>query len=138
MADLLSKDRLLALSGTLPRDRVRVSGGEVIVQGLTGTQRDAYEAASIKGRGKKRELNYENLRARLVALCCIHEDGSRMFADADVPAIGQLPATVVEPLFDAARRLSGLTEEDVTELGEASGSGLPDSSRSGSPASLAE
>lgn len=117
----LTRDQLLSATA-LPREIVAVPelGGDVLVQGLSGAQRDAFEASMFKQRGKTRELQMQNLRARLVALCVVDEAGVRLFTDADVAALGQVRADLLDRLFSVAQRLSGLREQDVDELGQPS------------------
>jgi len=93
-------------------------GGEVRLRSLTGAERDAYEQSLVQTRGKSREMNLRNARAKLVALCAVDESGKRLFADADVDALGKKNAKPLDRLFDAARRLSGLSEDDVGRLTE--------------------
>jgi hypothetical protein len=47
----------------------------------------------------------------------VEEDGSRTFSDADVIALGEARADVIDRLFGIAQRLSGMRDEDVDELG---------------------
>lgn len=91
-------------------------GGEVLVRGLSGAERDAFENAMIQGRGKNRRMNLANLRARLVAIAVVDEQGNRLFTDADIAALGEKSAAALERVFDVARNLSGLSEKDVDEL----------------------
>lgn len=115
----LSKDRILAAT-ELPEERVAVLGGEVIVRGMSGFQRDRFEQALIASRkGKGKHAVIENLRARLVAASVVNEDGSRMFTDAEVEQLGQVNALTLTKLFSAAQRVNGLSDEDVDELGNA-------------------
>lgn len=93
-------------------------GGEVRLRSLTGAERDAYEQSLVQTRGKSREMNLRNARAKLVALCAVDEDGKRLFTDADVNALGKKNAKPLDRLFDVARRLSGLSEDDVDRLTE--------------------
>lgn len=95
-------------------------GIDVTVRGMTGVERDAFEASCFEGRGKKRDFNMKNLRAKLVAYCCIDEQGARVFTDADAIALGNVRADVIDRLFGVAQRLSGMKDEDVDELGLAS------------------
>lgn len=116
---MLGRDALLK-GGALPRKTVVLPtmGGEVLLQGLTGAQRDKFEGDSVQQKGKHRTTNYANMRARLVVLGVINEDGTRVFADADAEAVGQLPAADLDVMFDGIRGLSGMTAEDVDELGK--------------------
>ena len=126
----LSRADLLAAC-ELPRETVHVPelNGDVIVQGMSGVQRDAWEASLVEGRGKKRRMNTANIRAKLVAQCCVDDHGDRLFTDADVTQLGNSRVDVLNRLFSVAQRLSGVSDEDVDELG-ASTSDEPSTSRS--------
>lgn len=91
-------------------------GGELRVKGLSGTERDALEASMIQGKGKKRDINLANLRAKLVAHSVVDENGERVFEDADIAALGKKSAAALQRAFEVAQRLSGLSQEDVEEL----------------------
>jgi hypothetical protein len=95
-------------------------GIDVTVRGMTGVERDAFEASCFEGRGKKRDFNMKNLRAKLVAYCCVDEHGHRVFSDADAVALGEVRADVIDRVFGVAQRLSGMKDEDVDELGRPS------------------
>lgn len=129
----LNREALLK-RGALPRKTVTlpVMGEEVLLQGLTGAQRDRFEGESVVQKGKHRTTNYVNMRARLVVLGVIHDDGQRVFEDADVEAVGQLPAADLDVMFDGIRALSGMSSEDVDELGKPSPGDQPGFSPSAS------
>lgn len=97
-------------------------GVSVRVKALTGTERDRYEASGlIWGKGDKGEptvtgMNPENMRARLVAKSLVDDTGLLLFSEKDVVALGGKNAAVLNRLFDVARRLSGLSTEDVEAL----------------------
>jgi hypothetical protein len=121
-----------------PQEDVHIPalGIAVTVRGMTGVERDQFEASCFEGRGKKRDFNMKNLRAKLVAYCCIDEKGNRLFSDADAIALGAVRADVIDRLFSVAQRLSGMKDEDVEELGLTSPSPIPSpSSSSPSPVS---
>ena len=113
----LTRDAILQ-ADDLPAEDVEVPewGGTVRVRGLTGAERDAFEASIVEQRGKTTHFKMENLRARLVALSVVGEDGKRIFSDSDVKALGRKSAVALQRVFKAAQRLSGLTAEDVEEL----------------------
>jgi hypothetical protein len=119
----LSRADILKATAT-PREVVAVPalGGDVIVRGMTGVERDAFEASCFEGKGKRRDFNMRNLRAKLVAYCVVDDAGHRLFTDEDVIALGQVRADVIDRLFGVAQRLSGMKDEDVDELGLGSGS----------------
>jgi len=114
---ILTRDAILGAED-LPRELVEVPewGGCVYVRALTGTERDAFEASVVEQRGKSTKMNLRNIRAKLVALTVVDEEGTRLFSDADVKLLGQKSAAALDKLFEVAQRLSGLRDEDVEEL----------------------
>jgi len=94
-------------------------GGDVIVRGLTGAERDAFEGDIISQNGKNMSLNTANMRAKLVARSVIDEMGKRLFSDDDIQMLGTKSAVALQRIFDVAQRLSGMSEKDVQELSEA-------------------
>jgi hypothetical protein len=91
-------------------------GGSVIVQSLTGKQRDAFEMSQMVQKGKSVELNLINLRAKLVALSLVDQDHNLLFTEADVIKLGQKNAAALESVYKVAQKLSGLNREDIEEL----------------------
>jgi len=107
---LLKKSDIFAQTALKTEDvDVPEWGGAVRVRELTGAERDALEM-SVAG-GDKRDLH--NMRARLVAMACIDEDGKRLFSDADAKRLGELSAAALDRVFWVAMRLSGMTAADV-------------------------
>lgn len=113
----LTRDAILAAQD-LTTERVPVPewGGEVLVRSLTGTARDAFEEGCFIGRGKDRQANFTNLRARLIALTAVDEAGAPLFAEADVAALGAKSAAALDRVWECAQRLSGMSAKDVEEL----------------------
>jgi len=105
-------------------------GGDVIVRALSGTQRDAFEAGVVEQRGKDTKMNLVNIRARLVALSVVGEDGKPLFSARDIPALGKKSARALQRGWDKARELSGLSDDDVEELAKNSEDGQSDGSTS--------
>lgn len=131
---LLGKDAILAADDRAYRDvEVPEWGGTARVIGLSGTDRDAYEAAFVDARSKtgpSATVRLQNFRAKLVVKCLIGEDGERLFTDADAKALGGKSGMVVDRLFDVARTLSGMDDDSVDE-----GKGSSESGPSGSSTS---
>ena len=108
-------------------------GGLVRVRGLTGAERDAYEATIITTRGSDFKMNLANARARLVARAVIDADGKRLFSDDDVVALGQKSAAALERIYEVASQLAGLSKTDVEEMVKNSVNGRNGDSGSASP-----
>lgn len=112
-----AREKLLGAKPPTERVYVAALDETFILRGMTGVERDAFEASCFEGRGKKRDFSMRNLRAKMVAYCVIDEQGNRVFSDADVAALGDTRADVIDRLFGVAQRLSGMKDEDVDELG---------------------
>lgn len=142
---LISKQTILATKKNLKFELVDVPewGGEVIICELTGKQRDAFEASIVQmGSNGSRQMNLQNLRARLASKCIADPDDfdiveiidsatnqvikkpvlkndraiRRMFNDIEANDLGDLSASTLQRIFNASQRLSGITDTDVNEL----------------------
>lgn len=139
MGAILGREQILKADDiTTEEIAVPEWGGSVLVRGLTGRQRDEFEAALIERRGKKSVANTDNIRAKLVARCCVDEDGRRLFTDTDASALGNRSGAALDRVYEVAARLSGIGDDDLEELTEDFGSPSGDSSPSGSPSVSAE
>lgn len=72
---------------------------------VSATERDDYEAkVALASEPGQREFALKNLRARLVALCLVNEDGDRIFtSNQDVLDLGKKNGLILDKLFDMAR-----------------------------------
>jgi hypothetical protein len=115
----LTADEILSVDD-LPRLDVPVPewGGTVLVQGMTGTERDRFESAMLNDSmdGIAKDKAMEMYRARLAAACIVDKDGKRLFQGAAVKRLGEKSAQALSRVVDVASRLSGLTDSDVEEL----------------------
>lgn len=93
-------------------------GGTVRLRSIRGSQRDAYEQSVISGSGSDRRMNLKNARAKLIVLCAVDEDGRPLFTADDVSRLGSKNAAPLDRLFDACRKLCGMSEQDVDRLTE--------------------
>lgn len=108
-------------------------GGKVLVRGLTGSQRDDYEATLQRGKGTNKEINLRNARAKLVMWSVVNaqtQARERLFSEQDVERLGKKSAAALQRVFDAAARLSGLSAKDLDELTENFDYGQSDGSTS--------
>lgn len=130
---LLSKEQIWAANDILV-DEVEVPewGGSVRVKGLSGRERDAFEAASLLAskKGQPREVNLKNLRARLIVASVVDENNQPLFDSKDVMRLGEKSAAALERVFEKAQKLSGMTDADVEDLAGNSDGDQSDSSTS--------
>lgn len=140
----MTDDNVTAAEGFLGRDDILDAddqqydvvecpewGGKVRVRGLSGTQRDAYENSLLQSNGQDRKMNLANARAKMCVLAIVDGNGRTIFTADDVRALGRKSALPIERIFDVARRLSGMTQEDVDKLTENFGSDPSDEGTSG-------
>lgn len=135
----LTKDALLAAAAgrNLPRERVdcpELGAGEYVwVRGMTGRERDEFERSNYKLRRGKLEIDMDkigNARARLAVRCLVDDNGTRLFENDDADALGGLRADTLSRIYEAAQRLSNVTDEDLNELKKSSESAAGDGSSS--------
>jgi hypothetical protein len=105
-------------------------GGDVRLRSITGTQRDAYEQSLMQGNGSDRKMNLRNARVKLIVLCAVDETGRPLFTTEDLGALGRKNAAPIDRLFDACRKLSGMSAEDVDKMTEDFGAAQSDDATS--------
>lgn len=98
------------------------------VKALSGAERDRFEESILVGKGKNRRVSYNNMRAKLLALCIVDEDGKQVFSTHDVEALGNKSAGALERVVNVAQRLSGLSAADMEDLEKNSVSAQSDDS----------
>lgn len=100
--------------------------GKVYVRGLAGDQRDQFEtalAAATDGKSGRLKANTSGIRARLVALGCCDKEGEPIFTIADLQKLGKKSAVVLDRLYDAVRRASGMDAAEDAEKNSAATTG---------------
>lgn len=131
MASKLSRADILNKSDLIREDvKVPEWGGMVTLRALTGAERDAYEASMVLTEGGDRRANMHNIRARLVARCLCDDEGNRLFSDDEIELLGAKSGAALARLFEVAKRLSGLSNEDIEDLEKNSEAGRSDGSTS--------
>jgi hypothetical protein len=94
-------------------------GGEVRIRMLTGEERDQFEASMVElKKDGTTKANRENVRARLLVLCIVNEQGEQMFNRADIKLLGRKSAKALERVINAANELNGISEKDIEDLAE--------------------
>lgn len=106
----------------LPEETIYVSewGGEVILRGLTGRQRDEYEHSllTFDKKGNVEQVNTRRSRVRLVALCMVDEDRMPLYNAAEEGDLAELESKsslVINQLYEIASRLSGLGGDAIED-----------------------
>lgn len=123
---VLSKAEIQAVQDC-KRELVHVPewGGDVYVRVLPGTERDQWDAWSIKS--SKRE-DYANWRSKLCSLCLVDEAGNRLFSDNEMSELSKKSGAVLARLYLICRRVNAFDSRDVEELEKNSESGPSDDS----------
>lgn len=81
--------------------------GTVFIKGMTGAERDAFEATNQRNG----EQNLTNVRARFLVRCIVNEEGTRIFADQDAAGLGKKSSAAISRLWEAAAELNGTSDE---------------------------
>lgn len=116
---------------------------------MSGTERDLFEMSIFKpvaptgsnGSGTvtpvgiaQKEVQTLHLRAKLVCLCLVGEDGERLYEHDEFRELSDnVSSSVIATLFAAAQKLNGMEATAVEDAVKNSASGLQDDSLSGSP-----
>lgn len=113
----LSRDAFLSGKG-VPIEEIQLPelGGSVFVKGMTAKDRSAFEKQFQTPSGKTNKVKLAEVRERIVVATVCDESKAPLFTEADIPAIGEMPAVVIERLVTVAQRLCGMTNQDVESL----------------------
>lgn len=100
-------------------------GGSVWVRSLEGIERDRLETSFIRYSKPNGKLTADFntsandvVRARLCAMAIVDDEWRNLFTEADLLILTHKSARALDRVFQAAQRLSGLTEQDVEALRE--------------------
>ena len=104
-------------------------GGTVLVRGMSGLQREQFEASirfekpaanrAARRRGEtETDVDTKMLRERMVVWCAVDSAGVRLFSDDDMVLLRSKNAAALERVTGVAMRLSGIREDDIDALAE--------------------
>lgn len=110
------RERLLEKASSLKIEPIHAFGEDLFVKELTGKERDEFESSLTIISGKNITPNMSNARAKLVIKCLCDDKGIRVFDDADLEAVGAMPARELDKVFEVAQKMSGLKQADIEEL----------------------
>lgn len=130
---LLSRDQILAAQDLRTED-VPVPewqpGGFVRVRSLSGRERDQYQESIVRIKGSDMQIIQRDLRVKLIVRAAVDETGRLLFSESDVAALAEKNAGALERVFNAAQRLSGLSQADIEEMTKNSANGQNEDSGS--------
>lgn len=113
MSKALTADEILAAEDRELRSvSVPEWGGTVYLRTISGVERDRFEAETFR----QDKPNYENLRARYLAITLSDEEGNRLFDSKQVSKLGHKSAPVLDRLFTDAAKMNAMSKGDVDEL----------------------
>ena len=114
---VLNKETILAAKDLVTQTlKVAEWGGDVIIRVMTAAERDNWDASLFTIDGKERKANCQNVRARLLAMTLIGEDGERLFNENDIESLGKKSSKVLDKLFNIACEINGLADNEVKAL----------------------
>jgi hypothetical protein len=88
----------------------------VYVRELSAREKDQFEAGLVSLRGTKHKLNLDNLRARMAVLVCCDAESKAIFSQDDVGWLTDRGCRPLTRIYNAAKRLNELSDEDEEEL----------------------
>jgi len=112
---MLSAKDILDAGDTKERQRVEVPewGGHVYVKIMTGAERDRWELSATE---QLKTPTTANIRATLCLFTICDNKGERLFGDDQLGELGQKSAIALERVFQAARKINRINDNDVEEL----------------------
>lgn len=114
---LLTKDQILEADDLETKDvYVKPWGGHVRIRTMTAYERDQFERKMFASRSGSKKDRVENIRATLIAMAVVDEDGKRLFTDKDVKALAQKSAAAMDRIFSETQKLNAVSNEDVEEM----------------------
>jgi hypothetical protein len=94
-------------------------GMAVRVLGMTGRERDRFEASILERRGRVEVPNVDNIRAKVCVWCIVDADGKRLFHDGQADELGAKSGAAIDRIYKVAARLSGIGQDDIEEMARA-------------------
>ena len=111
---ILTKEAISKVKDLVTEDvEVPEWGGTVRVKMMTAQERDIYELSIYEDEKNNRS---ENVRARLCVSVMIDEKGNRIFGLNEVKVLGKKSAKAVNRVFEVARKLNAIGDDEVKEI----------------------
>ena len=91
--------------------------GTLYVRMMTGIERDQWEGLVQKRtNGNGKSIDLVGIRALLVALTAVDQDGNRVFDEDDVDQLQSKTAAVLDRIAGVAMASHGIGEKDIDDL----------------------
>lgn len=105
---MLNREKLLGAGSAFKLGEIEIPelGGKVFLRVISSRERDQLESEISAG---SKSGNLSNIRAKLVVRSLCDDTGKRLFTDADVELVGDMPAPMIGMLFEACARHNGMT-----------------------------
>ncbi len=85
-------------------------GGCFIVQEMTGTQRDNFEAYVLSQKQSEEDKDHRGIRTAIIINTVVDEQGKPLFSDLDAADISSKPASILDRIAGVGLRLSGMKQ----------------------------
>lgn len=117
---ILGLDEIDAKASKFAIEKIYVAkwGGAVLIREMSAAERSEMEIKYITAKGGGEGKPMTTLRAEVVVRSLCKEDGTLMFQDIDagIKKVTGWGSSGVEVVFEAASKLSRLSNKDVAEL----------------------
>lgn len=100
------KDKLL--KSTLKEEKIELNGEVAIVREMTAGKASVYENSLYTVVGKDVKLDTKDAKAKLLCLTLYDEEGTEVFKIKDIEQVKQLPASIVDKVYQIAISINGL------------------------------
>jgi len=93
---------------------VDLGAGSISIKEFTTSAREQFEMLAVK----MQKGSAKNMKAKLIAMSCINDNGTRYFGDDEIDKISELPSNITEILFNEILEINGM---GVDAIGDAEG-----------------
>lgn len=116
--ECLNKEEILAMDD-IPMEEVTIpewKGRTVLVCGMTGAGKNAYESSLFELKGTTRTMKLQNATAKLLVRTLVNRQRQPLFTESDIERLGTKSAAALERLVKVAQRLSSIGQDEVEAL----------------------
>lgn len=111
-----SRDAFLGARKRRYRDIILPDGSKLRIQSITERERSEWESHVKVKRGQITRESLVMLRARLICLCVVDEDGNPLFRPDDASQMLSVDSAITNRLFEACQEHCGISDADVEGL----------------------